>query len=391
MLRRAACACLLLAIATPARAEPPRGFTFTTADGAYALTLGGYLQGRYGAVVRGGELTAASGFALRRARLSLDGTLAAPLGFRLLAELATTPLLVDAYADWTVADGLVVRAGRDKAPFSRAFQTPEEQTTFAELPVVVDALRWARDLGVQLRYGDRRRAVRIGVGNGAVDGALDQVPAVAARAEWRVTGERIDGGGAAGRIPCEATTALTFGASAVIDAVVPGAIGTIAVDADIDDDGQPGRVIVLAASADAVVRRGGWEVIAEGLVRRDDWGKMLLVNPELVAAVGSAAVRTSTGGYVQATRILYGPDLLVGARVGWGELPFLSMRSVSFVPRGQNAVEASAVVLLYRLGARALGATYTFIDYGDVYGPDGAAPSDGGHEQRIVVEAQLTL
>jgi hypothetical protein len=59
-----------------------------------------------------------NGFDIRRARLDVKGAIAPQLDYRIHAELANSPKILDAYVSWAVAGALNVKAGEFKIPFS---------------------------------------------------------------------------------------------------------------------------------------------------------------------------------------------------------------------------------------------------------------------------------
>lgn len=375
----------------PAAAPDPvthdRGFSLTTADGRYRLDFGGYLQGRYSTVIRAGTASD-GGFLMRRARWIVDATLDEALQLRTMIELAGAPLLLDAYADWRLSRWLTLRAGRDKTPYTRSYQIPGNELTFPDRPLQIDAMRWGRDLGVQLRWRSPLVHWQVFVGNGALDGATEKFPSLSGRLQWAVSGDVIDGASGAGAIHDEAHEgAATMAISGVVDSQTPATVSGIVVDADADDDGKPGRVIVIAGGFDLTIRGGAFEAIAEVLYRYEDWSTLLRATPDLAAIVGRESKQRFAGAYLDATYMVWPERMLVGLRFGYSDLPFLSMRTTSIIPPGENVLEAAATVVLYRRGRRLLGASYGIEEYGAEYGTG----VDGGLVHRAVVEAQLEL
>jgi hypothetical protein len=379
----------------PTAAEAPReappveargGIQLSTADGTYRMQLGGYAQGPYAATLRDGELTP-GGFSIRRIRWIKQGQLDDTLSYRFMIDIGGGPLLFDAYADWKLPAGAFVRVGRDKVPITRTFLTPAAQLSFAERALVADAHRWGRDLAVQLYWASDRASGNLGVGNGAVEGAPDKVPAVFARAQVGAVGKVFGPVVHAGDVQAGDSLRVTVGAAGIVDTARPTSIGSIAVDLDPDGDGDPSRVLVVAGSVDVTARYRGLELATEVIVRREDWRDILATNPDLAAAVGAGARRTYLSGMGELTYMVVPRHLLAGVRLAHGDLPFLSMRGASALPRGADVTEASTVVLLYRNGRRILGATYSVLSFGDAYN----GGSRGGIEHRMIVETQLNL
>jgi len=122
--------------------------------GLVAPKLGGYVQVRETAQEKVG-LTAT----LNRARFSIDGTLPARFGYRLLTELqastgARTPAAVslrEAIVRWTPG-AFAVTAGQFKTPFSREYLLPVPVVETPDFAAVVDSLAPKYDLGLMVEY-----------------------------------------------------------------------------------------------------------------------------------------------------------------------------------------------------------------------------------------------
>ncbi|MBZ0234808.1 MAG: hypothetical protein K8M05_20935 [Deltaproteobacteria bacterium] len=113
-------------------------------------------------------------------------------------------------------------------------------------------------------------------------------------------------------------------------------------------------------------------------MRRDDWRDALRTAPALVDVLGEA---TPVGMAVtgELTYLAVPGRFLAGARVAAGDLPVLSMRQATIVPRGRDVVELALTAMGLHDGKRALDATYTYLDLGDSV------------EHRLVAEAQLNF
>jgi hypothetical protein len=375
---------LLEPTVTPVRHDD--GFTFATADGRHRLHFDAYTQVRHATIRRGGEFVD-GGFQVRRLRWVSSGQLGERLSFLTMIDLAQSPFLLEAYGDWKVVPWLSVRVGRDKTPFTRSFLTPGDHLAFPDRPLIVDGLRWGRDLGVQLRLDTDSVVAQIGVSNGAIDGATDRVPAASGRLQWRLAGKVIEATTGSADIEARPEKRASLGIGAIVDALTPTAIGDIDIDPDGDGDGRAGRVLVVGVATDLTVRSHGFQGIIEGLYRFESWGPILRANPELVAAVGDDDTRHLVGLYADAMYTLLPGRLVVGARAGAGQLPFLSMRGPSSLPLGKEVLEGGGMVAWCREGRRFVTASYVFYDFSNPYGPD----VDGGSEHRVVVEAQLNL
>src|SRR5690606_27925098 len=118
-----------------------------------SLRLGGYVQPRFQSRLAGdlGAVDAAT-FRLRRARLTFDGRLGPRLGYKLQSNFSGEAVaLTDAYVDVALVDGLEVRVGQTKVPFTRHFLLSSTRILFLERPTGLDNLRYDRDVGVWQR------------------------------------------------------------------------------------------------------------------------------------------------------------------------------------------------------------------------------------------------
>ena len=126
-------------------------------DKQLPIKLNAYIQGRY---QYREEKTSINGFDLRRARLDLRGTIDKQWAYRLHAELANLPKLLDASASYKLNDALSVTAGQFKIPFSLENLTSSTKLVTIDRSQAVEALTArsrdvignsnGRDIGVQL-------------------------------------------------------------------------------------------------------------------------------------------------------------------------------------------------------------------------------------------------
>ena len=80
--------------------------------------ISGFVQGMYQANLNDeGELTSNT-FRMRRVRLSVDGTLVKGLTYKIQGDFSRSPMLVDAFLKYKVADGFAIQFGQFKTPFS---------------------------------------------------------------------------------------------------------------------------------------------------------------------------------------------------------------------------------------------------------------------------------
>lgn len=82
------------------------------------IQLSGFVQGMYQANLSDeGELTSNT-FRMRRVRLSVEGTLYKGLTYKIQGDFSRSPMLVDAYLKYKVADAFAIQLGQFKTPFS---------------------------------------------------------------------------------------------------------------------------------------------------------------------------------------------------------------------------------------------------------------------------------
>lgn len=365
------------------------GFRLRTADGSYALKLAGYAHTRYQLEVTGGDLETST-FAMRRARIGARGHLGSEdVQFALLAELLGVPALRDYYLDWRAHDRVWIRAGQNKVHFSRSFITSSTRLAFPERPAAIDALGYGRDVGLAAHgalAGDwlgYYAALSNGAGENRRNDNIDLL--VVGRLEAAVIGDRIGYG--FGDVTRSESPRLTIGAGAAHDlSAVPGEVGGVPVQSpDVDADGDIDNIRVISASADAVFRYRGLELVAEGVLRREDWGSILDGNAAWIDLIGAEATRTHLGGYAQATYFVTPEQLLIGARVGATDLSALGVGGEPGADPGFDRVlEADALAQLYWRGARLVGLQYTL---GSLEARDDTAGDVTTH--RVIVEAQI--
>jgi len=118
--------------------------------------LQGYTQVRYQQLQESGKN---SGFDIRRARLDLKGSITPVFGYRLLADFAGSPRLIDAYTEIKLADYFTITAGQFKIPFSYENLVPDRELEIIDRSQVVEALvarskdilgnTNGRDIGIQ--------------------------------------------------------------------------------------------------------------------------------------------------------------------------------------------------------------------------------------------------
>lgn len=157
-----------------------KSFSVTAAK---PLVVSGYVQTRYQINDEPGKI---DGFDLRRAYLDIKGTLTPKWGYRFQADFASSPKIIDIYADYKVNDYLNFTFGQFTLPFSRENLTANTKNEFIERSQVVEALvargrdvisgqtnQNGRDIGVQaggalIKTGDKTWVdYKIGLFNGS--------------------------------------------------------------------------------------------------------------------------------------------------------------------------------------------------------------------------------
>jgi hypothetical protein len=147
---------------------------------ARQMQLTGYTQIRYQEL---DEPKKHNGFDIRRARLDLNGNLSPYFSYRLMADFADKPKLLDAYAEIKLNDYFMITAGQFRIPFSIENLTPIRKFELIDFSQAVEALvargkdvignQNGRDLGVQLggallkKGSNNLLEYRIGVFNGS--------------------------------------------------------------------------------------------------------------------------------------------------------------------------------------------------------------------------------
>jgi phosphate-selective porin OprO/OprP len=148
------------------------GFSISSSDGAFRLSVGGYLQFDYRWYPSGRQGATVDTFLLRRARATFAGTVYRFIDFRFVPDFGEGKAAVqDAYVDVKVSKTLLLRAGRSKPLFGLERQISTSEVRFAERGLA-SGLTPNRDLGASL-IGDTARGIvsfSVGVHNGVADG-----------------------------------------------------------------------------------------------------------------------------------------------------------------------------------------------------------------------------
>jgi tetrahydromethanopterin S-methyltransferase subunit G len=136
------------------QADASKKSFFITA--ARQMQLTGFTQVRFQAFQESGKH---SSFDIRRARVDLKGSITPVFSYRLQADFAGNPKLLDAYGEIKLADYFTITAGQFKIPFSMENLAPVNKMEMIDFSQVVEALvartkdvignQNGRDIGVQ--------------------------------------------------------------------------------------------------------------------------------------------------------------------------------------------------------------------------------------------------
>jgi hypothetical protein len=377
------------------------GFGWSTQDGRHALLIGGFLRPLYELAYVSGSMEN-SGFAIENARLLLTGKVDSDWRFRVWAELSTPEApLRDFYFEYRWRPEVVIRAGQMQVPFLRSNLSWETEQAFPFLGGVIENDRYDRDIGVMVhgRAGDLyyMAGAYNGAGENSPNDNLDLMEAV--RIEYALFGapvsDRIDGNYLQGDYERLSSPRLTLGAGATHDLVaLPANVAGVPIgERDADGSGRADNVRVLCASADAVFRLRGLELMIEGLVRQERWGTILTHSENQSAAfqIGARADGTRNYGALTAQALMFVlPERLqAGARVTAGELPLLGLGGrapLRALPAGDRRIDIDGTLAWFAdERGRMLGLTYRFTHF------LGAGDDGGENVQAIVLEGLFRL
>jgi Phosphate-selective porin O and P len=366
--------------------EYRRGFEWTTADGAYSIKIGGFVQPRYEiALAEGAESVSRSTFRIRRGRLVLGGHVSSEaLTYKVQVEttMPDAPAL-DYFIDYELSPMLSVRAGQDKLYFTRAWWTSDTSIDLIERPAAVDGLRYDRDIGLWAHGWllDERVYYHAGVSNGGGPNQrndnIDLVTLV--RLEAALVGSRFDA--LVANLTADPELRIMIGAGGTHDlVVVPDRIVETTINnKDVDADGDTDNIRVWSGSVDAAVRWHGFELVAEGIWRHERWGTILQHSDNQQAAdlidADSDGHRNYLGGYLHASYPIVPERLQVSARVGHSRVALLGIggRRVDAIPPGDRLVETTAQVRYFHgSSGLSLGGSYTLFNHNTRRGPEAA-------------------
>lgn len=361
----------------------------------FTLNMRGYAQLRYTVRTPEAELDTVneSGFLMRRARVSWDGTIYTPrLGYRVQLDFGQGRAeLLDYYVDGKLPHGFTIRGGQFKVPFSRSFLNSAEALSFVERSVATEEFRYDRDLGVIVTWSGlgKRLELTLGLLNGAgrnVRGNDNIDPLLVARASAGVLGmpwkpEEGDPDHTA-RPGLVVGAGFTFENAPAPQTYDDGRVTVELGDPDVDGDGRRDNVRVVQVGVDASFRWRGLGIEAEAYARKEQWAALEDLFQE------GAPDENLVGGFVQASYFVIPRHVQVGVRGAWTELSGLTIggRRRASAPRGDTRRELSVLAAYYRYRhGIELSAMWSFLDWGF----EGEDDPRGAGEQRFILEAQV--
>jgi len=138
----------------PVAYQPGKGFTFTSSDGKFQLSLAGRGQFQYQYVDKddvNGPLQETSVTKIRRFKVSMGGyVFTRDLTYRVQVDLAksgTAQMMDDAWINYRFVDEAQIQAGQFKIPFSRQELTSDGALQFVDRANAVDAFKPSYDVG----------------------------------------------------------------------------------------------------------------------------------------------------------------------------------------------------------------------------------------------------
>ncbi len=158
------------------------GFFLQSPDGNFRLEVSGQLQVRYVWNRRrrsNGTLDTRDGFAVRRAKIKIDGHLISPdLGYTIgMAQSPARGFVLQSFnVRYRVTDELMVLVGRARPPLLREEQVSSKRQLAMERSLVSKAFSQTRTVGVMLRYRDDLFRVSAGVMDASVGNVDPSAP-----------------------------------------------------------------------------------------------------------------------------------------------------------------------------------------------------------------------
>jgi phosphate-selective porin OprO/OprP len=152
-----------------------KGFTFTSSDSRFQLSLGGRGQFQYQYVDKddvNAPVADQSVWKIRRFKVYMGGyAFTRDLTYRVQADLAksgTAQMLDDAWINYRFADAAQLQAGQFKVPFARGELTSDGALQFVDRANAVDAFKPSYDIGAMVlgKFAGGKVAYHAGVFNG---------------------------------------------------------------------------------------------------------------------------------------------------------------------------------------------------------------------------------
>jgi len=159
----------------PVAYQPGKGFTFTSSDRTFQLSLGGRGQFQYQYLDKddvNGPAQNTSVWKIRRFKVYMGGyAFSRDLTYRVQVDLAksgTAQMLDDAWINYRFLDEAQLQAGQFKMPFSRGELTSDGALQFVDRANAVDAFKPSYDIGamVQGKTAGGKLAYNAGLFNG---------------------------------------------------------------------------------------------------------------------------------------------------------------------------------------------------------------------------------
>lgn len=239
-------------------------------DGPFKLKVGGRLQTRLTLEAPDGGDTEVF-FAVQRARVSLEGyAFSKSLTYKFQADFAASPgifgdgapgsarltLLRDYYLNYAFVEGVELRAGQMKKPFSRQQITSSGKLTLVDRTRLEGGFNAGRDTGLMLHSGYEEQAGgfewALGVFNGAGENVVPDTwdPQIVLRAGFNGGGLNGKSAYSEGDLECDREKEGSCGARF-------GVAASAIIDADSDSDLDKGQI---EAELDVILKVAGFAI-----------------------------------------------------------------------------------------------------------------------------------
>jgi hypothetical protein len=185
-----------------------KGFFLQSADGANKLQIGGRIQARFTYKALENAPNSAF-FHVPRARVALRGhVFSEDASFKLETDFGGgSPSLKDGYVNYRFIDGLEVRAGQQKRPFSRQQINSSGKLQFPDLAITDKAFGAGRDLGVTV-HNNFEKSPNFEYALGVYNGVGDKAAFTGGVQVDPMTGEGSVSGGKFSNVPSEISPAV---------------------------------------------------------------------------------------------------------------------------------------------------------------------------------------